>query len=183
MATAIPIPRIPIPPAAAGTYESGTEVSSAAAGISEPEAGASEAEIQVSPPDTAVSAAIDWAPAVLREVIRMRDPGLVAFVLVLAVAVPGLLAQTPAPPEPVLSFEDYEPRSTLVVPEHPVTRARFPFVDVHNHQEEAPEMTPEQVDALVKKMDALNMAVMVNLSGGSGELFRKGLANLGRASS
>lgn len=110
---------------------------------------------------------------------------LAALVLSLLVTVPGLRAQAPATgppaqPEPVLSFEEYEPRSTLVVPQHPVTRARFPFVDVHNHQDEAPEMTPEQVDQLVKEMDALNMAVMVNLSGGSGEEFQKGLANLRR---
>lgn len=96
------------------------------------------------------------------------------------------LAQTPAPPaqtaqpaspEATMSFEEYEPRSTLVVPEHPVTRAKYPFVDVHNHQD-ADEMTPAQVDELVTAMDGLNMAVLVNLSGGSGELFQKGLANL-----
>lgn len=117
----------------------------------------------------------------------MREPihRLVALVLCLSSAIPCLHAQAPAAgdaaqPEPVLSFEEYEPRSTLVVPEHPVTRARFPFIDVHNHQNEAPEMTPEQVDQLVKEMDALNMAVMVNLSGGSGEEFQKGLANLRR---
>lgn len=117
--------------------------------------------------------------------MRALRPGLAFISLCLLISAPGLYAQAPAadpaaPPEPVLSFEEYEPRSTLVVPEHPVTRARFPFVDVHNHQDEAPEMTPEQVDALVKEMDALNMAVMVNLSGGSGEVFQKGLANLGR---
>lgn len=70
---------------------------------------------------------------------------LAALVLCLSSAVPGLRAQAPATeppaqPEPVMSFEEYEPRSTLVVSEHPVTRARFPFVDVHNHQD-ADEMT------------------------------------------
>ncbi len=30
-----------------------------------------------------------------------------------------------------MSIEDYERRSTLVVPAHPVTRARYPVVDVH----------------------------------------------------
>ena len=33
-----------------------------------------------------------------------------------------------------MSIEEYEPKSTLVVPEHGVTRAKYPFVDVHNHQ-------------------------------------------------
>lgn len=86
-------------------------------------------------------------------------------------------AATPAVPEPAMSFEEYEPRSTLVVPEHPVRRARYPFIDVHSHQRAA-QMTPEQVDELAAAMDGLNMAVMVNLSGGSGETFRKGWENL-----
>lgn len=102
-------------------------------------------------------------------------------------AAPGLLAQTPAPaqlpaasPEeaaPVLTFEEYEPRSTLVVPEHPVLHACHPFIDVHNHQR-ADSMSAEDVDRLVADMDRLNMAVMVNLSGGSGESFRQRLARL-----
>ena len=33
-----------------------------------------------------------------------------------------------------MSIEDYEPKSTLIVPEHKVTRAKYPFIDVHNHQ-------------------------------------------------
>lgn len=33
-----------------------------------------------------------------------------------------------------MDFEDYEPPSTLVVPEHKLTKAKFPFIDVHNHQ-------------------------------------------------
>ncbi len=65
-----------------------------------------------------------------------------------------------------MSIEDYEPKSTLVVPEHRVTRAKYPFVDVHNHQNIG--MSKEELDRLVKDMDALNMRVMVNLSGTSG---------------
>jgi uncharacterized protein len=66
-----------------------------------------------------------------------------------------------------MSVEDYSPRSTLRVPAHPVTRAKFPFVDVHGHQTRL--QTEADVDALVREMDALNMRAMVNLSGGSGE--------------
>src|SRR5688500_6497454 len=36
--------------------------------------------------------------------------------------------QTPAP-----SILDYRPRSTLVVPAHPVPRAKFPAIDFHGH--------------------------------------------------
>src|ERR1700719_2930210 len=71
-------------------------------------------------------------------------------------------AAAPAPAaaakEPTMSFEEYEPRSTLVVPEHLLTRARYPFVDVHNHQPEAPRMSAAQVDGLVAAMDRLQMA-------------------------
>jgi uncharacterized protein len=73
-----------------------------------------------------------------------------------------------------MTVEAYEPRSTLVAPGAVVTRAKFPFVDIHGHQR-ATRMTAEQVDALVAEMDELNMRVMVNLSGGSGERLVQGL--------
>lgn len=61
-----------------------------------------------------------------------------------------------------MGFEEYNPVSTLVVPEHPVSRAKFPFIDVHSHQR---GLTPERITRLLKEMDELNMGVMVNLSG------------------
>lgn len=81
----------------------------------------------------------------------------VLFTIVLA---PGVAAAQ------TMQWEDYQPRSTLVVPEHPTSRAKFPFVDVHSHHRNA---SPEYVDRLVRDMDAMNMGIMVNLSGGSGE--------------
>src|SRR5258707_4077619 len=103
--------------------------------------------------------------------IRAQAPGTPA-------AKPGVAPKAAATPEPTMSFEEYEPKSTLVVPEHIVTRAKYPFVDIHNHQDPV-EMSPEQVAQLVKDMDGLNMAVMNNLSGRSGAEFQKGWANLG----
>lgn len=76
-----------------------------------------------------------------------------------------------------MSFEEYRPKSTLVVPEHPLTRAKYPFVDVHAHFRQASSMTPEQVDALLAEMDAMNMQVAVNLSGGSGEQLAAAVKN------
>ncbi|HEX7121290.1 MAG TPA: amidohydrolase family protein, partial [Gemmatimonadaceae bacterium] len=38
-----------------------------------------------------------------------------------------------APDFPPPSILDYRPRSTLVVPEHPVPRAKFPAIDFHGH--------------------------------------------------
>jgi predicted TIM-barrel fold metal-dependent hydrolase len=66
-----------------------------------------------------------------------------------------------------MSFEEYNPPSTLVVPENPVKRAKFPFIDIHSHQW---NVSQERVNILVKEMNELNMGVMVNLSGrGRGE--------------
>ena len=61
-----------------------------------------------------------------------------------------------------LPFHKYDPPSTLVVSEHPVTRAKYPFIDVHNHQFGMPD---QDLGVLTAEMDKLNMAVMVNLSG------------------
>lgn len=90
-------------------------------------------------------------------------------------ALPGLASAQEAESEEevIMSFEDYEPVSTLVVPGGPVTRSKFPFVDVHAHQFRIAEEGREAVDEILGAMDAMNMAVMVNLSGGSGEELRK----------
>ena len=89
--------------------------------------------------------------------------------LILAAVPAVVLAQT-------MSIEDYKPKSTLVVPQHPVTRAKYPFIDVHNHQN--PQMPVAQLDKLVKDMDGINLQVMVNLSGGYGGTLEKGVANM-----
>lgn len=77
-----------------------------------------------------------------------------------------------------MGFEEYNPPSTLVVPEHPITSAKYPFIDVHNHQFGMPT---QDLSELVAEMDKLNMAVMVNLSGrgrGSDEHLANGLKNV-----
>ncbi len=75
----------------------------------------------------------------------------------------------------VMDVETYEPVSTLKVPQHPLTRAKFPFVDVHGHQWFMPV---QDLGALVKEMDELNMGVMVNLSGYRGMLLERSLENV-----
>jgi len=74
-----------------------------------------------------------------------------------------------------MDFESYNPPSTLVVPEHKVTKAKFPFIDVHNHQFNMPTM---DLNGLIKEMDKLNMKVMVNLSGQSGNNIVKSSQNI-----
>jgi predicted TIM-barrel fold metal-dependent hydrolase len=74
-----------------------------------------------------------------------------------------------------IDFETYNPPSSLVVPQHVVTKAKFPFIDIHNHQN---NMSPQHLQELVKVMDTLNMAVMNNLSGSSGENLKKSVDNI-----
>lgn len=74
-----------------------------------------------------------------------------------------------------MDFETYNPPSTLVVPEHKLTKAKFPFIDVHNHQFEMPDM---DLGVLIREMDKLNMKVMVNLSGESGSTLQKSINNV-----
>ena len=45
-----------------------------------------------------------------------------------------------------MTIEKFEPRSSLVVEENIVTRAKYPFVDVHSHWFRAPTMTEGAID-------------------------------------
>mgnify|MGYP002399704594 CR=1 FL=1 len=64
-----------------------------------------------------------------------------------------------------MDFERYDPPSTLVTPEHPMTRAGFPFIDVHSHHW---RMAEQDLDLLIRQMDSMNMKIIVNLSGRGG---------------
>lgn len=75
----------------------------------------------------------------------------------------------------VMDVEEYEPTSTLHVPEHKRTHAKFPFIDVHNHQWVMPV---QDLSKLVTEMDSLNMAIMVNLSGFRGKYLEWALDNV-----
>lgn len=67
----------------------------------------------------------------------------------------------------VMDFENYDPVSTLVVPENIVTRAKFRFVDIHSHHWRI--NGTEYFDKLFAEMDSLNMGALVNLSGRGGK--------------
>lgn len=75
----------------------------------------------------------------------------------------------------VMDVEEYEPVSTLVVEENQVTKAKYPFIDVHNHQWIMPI---QDLEELVVEMDSLNMGVMVNLSGFRGNILEWSLDNV-----
>ncbi len=62
----------------------------------------------------------------------------------------------------LMDIEEYSPISTLVVPENPTNRSKFPFIDVHSHHWDMPI---KDLSGIVKEMDSLNMKYMINLSG------------------
>lgn len=74
-----------------------------------------------------------------------------------------------------MDFESYNPPSTLVVPGKVITKAKYPFIDVHNHQF---RMAAMDLGTLIKDMDEMNMKVMVNLSGQSGDVLKKATDNV-----
>ena len=55
----------------------------------------------------------------------------------------------------IMSFEEYEPASSLVIEQNITKKAKFPFVDVHSHLWDTPV---RDLDKLVGEMDELNMA-------------------------
>jgi predicted TIM-barrel fold metal-dependent hydrolase len=77
------------------------------------------------------------------------------------------------PEFPVPDIVEYKPHSTLVVPQHPRPRAKFPAIDIHSHQPNP--MSASQLDEVVAAMDRLNLRVLVNLSGDSDTTLRRGL--------
>ncbi|MFD2935608.1 amidohydrolase family protein [Spirosoma flavum] len=93
----------------------------------------------------------------------------------------------PAQPAEPLGFEEYDPVSTLKVPEHKLTHSKYPFIDVHNHQW---DMDKANLRPLLAQMDSLNMGIMINLSGrGWGnveqgtQFFDNALANANKSNS
>ena len=74
----------------------------------------------------------------------------------------GLEPEFPAP-----KITDYKPKSMLVVPQHPVARAKFPVVDIHGHPPAL--VTPQAIQTVLDAMNQLNVRVMVQASGASGD--------------
>jgi predicted TIM-barrel fold metal-dependent hydrolase len=79
---------------------------------------------------------------------------------------PGTCQKPKLPPP---SIVDYRPKSTVVAPAHLVPRAKFPVVDSHSHL----RISSDNIEKTIKEMDALNLRVLVNLSGGSGDQLKQ----------
>ncbi|MDC1012639.1 amidohydrolase family protein [Flavobacteriaceae bacterium] len=75
----------------------------------------------------------------------------------------------------LMDIEEYSPKSTLVVPQTKIQKAKYPFIDVHNHQFDMPL---KNLSKLTAEMDSLNMAFMINLSGFRGLYLKQSLKNV-----
>ena len=62
----------------------------------------------------------------------------------------------------IMSFEDYNPPSSLKVEGQEIKKAKFTFIDVHSHLWDMPVMN---LDNLVSEMNEINMGYIINLSG------------------
>lgn len=105
----------------------------------------------------------------------LRAIAFAALGLLPAVAIAQSRPEPTGDPKLVMTIDEYEPKSTLKVPQNPVTRAKYPVIDVHNHQSLTPE--PARLAQIVKDMEALNLYAMVNLSGRSGKDLAEGVKN------
>lgn len=74
-----------------------------------------------------------------------------------------------------ISFEEYNPKSTLVVSGDSIFSAKFPFIDVHGHQYRMPT---QDLTGVVADMDKMNMGIMVNLSGRTGDQLVQSVKNI-----
>ena len=87
---------------------------------------------------------------------------------------PGQLRPRPAegrePEFPQPTIREYKPRSTLVVPEHLVPKSKFASIDMHGHPFGGfGPVKAEDYEKIVKAMDGINVQLMVNVSGATGE--------------
>jgi len=86
---------------------------------------------------------------------------------------PGMTMSRPllctAPEFPPPSILDYRPRTTLKVEEHKVPKAKYPVIDSHNHT----TVNAGNIERLIKEMDALNLRVLINLTGGDADAVKQ----------
>jgi predicted TIM-barrel fold metal-dependent hydrolase len=110
----------------------------------------------------------------------------ILIVLALALGLPLVISAQPPPgqirPRPAQgrepdlkppSIREYRPKSMLVAPQHPVPKAKYSVIDVHSHQ--PTPISAGEFARVVKGMEANNLQVLVNLSGGWGDSLHRGL--------
>ncbi|WP_437202377.1 amidohydrolase family protein [Planctomicrobium sp. SH664] len=97
-------------------------------------------------------------------------PSALALGICLMAGNSSLPGAEPAPPERPrrIYLDEFRPTSVLKTPEHILTRAKYPCVNVHTHPA---TLTPQEIDEMVKVMDEANIAVSVSLDGPAGPKF------------
>jgi predicted TIM-barrel fold metal-dependent hydrolase len=112
----------------------------------------------------------------------MRSPTLPLLLATLLAFAPSRAQAQRRPRQPTIpppTITEYQPRSTLVVPEHLVPRAKFPAVDFHGHP---PFLgSPDVVRQVVAAMDSLNLQVMVQANPSSGDRLTQQIASVREA--
>jgi predicted TIM-barrel fold metal-dependent hydrolase len=69
-----------------------------------------------------------------------------------------------------IRLSEFEPKSTLRVPGHPVDRAKFPVIDVHTHLFGLNRKSDaRQLQQIATWMDQCNLETLLNLTGGNSE--------------
>jgi predicted TIM-barrel fold metal-dependent hydrolase len=82
-----------------------------------------------------------------------------------------------APERPAPSILDYRPRSTLVVPMHPVPKAKYPAIDFHGHPRDQLGSVAS-LAGLGAELDGLNVRLMISANNTSGEALRRTVATI-----
>ena len=94
---------------------------------------------------------------------------------------PGMTEVRPercqAPQIPPPNILDYRPRSTLVVPAHPVKKAKYPAIDFHGHPQ-GNVGSPEALVNLGNILDSINVRLMVVANNVSGENLKRTVATV-----
>ncbi len=91
---------------------------------------------------------------------------LFVIVAVLVVVAGGPVAAQETPE--TLLLKDYRPKSIYKIPVRPVSRAKFPVVDMHSHSY---AKTPEQIAEWVNNMDETGIEKTIVLTGATGSRF------------
>lgn len=82
-----------------------------------------------------------------------------------------------APQLPPPSILDYRPRSTLVTPDNPVPRAKYPAIDFHGHPRGMLN-SQESLAELGRALDELNVGMMIAADNMSGDRLERAMAEI-----
>ncbi len=86
-----------------------------------------------------------------------------------------------APESAAPSILDYRPRSTLIVPAHPVPRAKYPVIDFHGHPQ-ANLGSVENLERMGRSLDSLNVRLMIAADNMSGERLQRAMSVINASS-